>query len=149
MLCSALDKKLSYVYWSMTVDSMTSQRILREIREMERDQAGISEFYKAEPVDNNLLLWTATLFGPPQTNLEGKNVNVEIIIPQTYPFKPPKVRLLTQVSSQFVLADGSICLDILNTAWSPALTIDRVLLSLLSVLTDSPIFRERLRRRAD
>jgi len=133
----------------MKVYAMTSLRILREIREMERDQVGIREFYKAEPVDNNLFLWRATLFGPPQTNLEGKNVNVEIMIPQTYPFKPPTIRLLSQVSSQFVHADGSICLDILNTAWSPALTIDRVLLSLLSVLTDSPIFRERLRRRAD
>jgi ubiquitin-protein ligase len=40
-------------------------------------------------------------------------------------------------------------LDILDTAWSPALTIDRVLLSILSVLTDSHVFRERLRRRVD
>lgn len=120
------------------------RRLIKEYSELEDN-----ENYKAEPVDGNNFLWRATLFGPTQSKIEGKEFDLELQFPNEYPYKPPKVRFLTSISNQHVSKEGKLCLDILDTAWSPALTIDRVLLSILSVLTDSHVFRERLRRRAD
>lgn len=120
------------------------RRLIKEYSELEDN-----ENYKAEPVDGNNFLWRATLFGPAQSKIEGKEFDLELQFPNEYPYKPPNVRFLTPISNQHVSKEGAICLDILDTAWSPALTIDRVLLSILSVLTDSHVFRERLRRRVD
>ena len=120
------------------------RRLIKEYSELEDN-----ENYKAEPVDGNNFLWRATLFGPAQSKIEGKEFDLELQFPSEYPYKPPKVRFLTSISNQHVSKEGKLCLDILDTAWSPALTIDRVLLSILSVLTDSHVFRERLRRRID
>lgn len=86
--------------------------------------------------DKDLFKWTGMIMGPEDSPFAGGLFNVVVHFPVDYPFKPPKVNFTTKIYHPNVNADGLICLDILKGQWSPALTISKVLLSILSLLTD-------------
>ncbi|KII70786.1 Ubiquitin-conjugating enzyme E2 D2 [Thelohanellus kitauei] len=88
--------------------------------------------------------WRATIMGPVSlcVNIQdgspykGGVFFLTIHFPTDYPFKPPKVSFDTKVYHPNISTSGNICLDILRSQWSPALTISKVLLSICSLLTD-------------
>ena len=80
--------------------------------------------------------WQAIIAGPDDSLYAGGLFFLNTHIPVDYPFKPPKVTFSTRIYHPNINTHGSICMDILNSQWCPALTISKVLLSISSLLTD-------------
>ena len=98
------------------------------------------------PSHDNIYNWDGVLFGPNNTPYEDGIFNLKIVFSLDYPFHPPKIFFTTSIYHPNINKDGVICLDILKEEWSPVLTIDKVLLSLSSLLAepnpDDPLVSE-------
>lgn len=106
-------------------------RLQKELANIKKDPPfGIS----AGPRDDNLMIWDATIVGPKDTPYEGGIFRLEILFPNEYPFRPPKVRFLTRVYHPNINLKGGICIDILKDKWAACLMARTVLLSISSLL---------------
>lgn len=112
---------------------MSLKRIQRELQELEKDPPSNCS---AGPIGEDLYHWQATIMGPSETPYEGGVFFLNIHFPADYPFKPPKINFTTKIYHCNISSSGSICLDILKDKWSPALTINKVLLSICSLFSD-------------
>ncbi|KAH8256712.1 hypothetical protein KR038_011047, partial [Drosophila bunnanda] len=108
-------------------------RIHRELQQFMKEPI---EGCQVEPDDEDIFRWKAFIVGPQGSPYEGGVFHLSVVFPQDYPYAPPKVFFLTMIYHCNIASTGNICIDILSSAWSPALTISKVLLSILSLLTD-------------
>jgi ubiquitin-conjugating enzyme (huntingtin interacting protein 2) len=114
----------------------TETRLKKELQDVRADvqsTAGVS----ARPLDeSNLRVLRGAIKGPVDTPYEGGIFHVDITIPSSYPFEPPKMKFSTKIWHPNISSvTGAICLDILKDQWSPALTIKTALLSLQALLS--------------
>lgn len=123
------------------------KRLAKELADMTGKNAPSN--CSAEPINDDLFHWKGMIFGPTGTPFEGGIFQLDIKFPQEYPFRPPKINFITKVYHPNIDSGGSICLDILNNQWSPALTISKVLLSICALLQepnpDDPLFSDAAR----
>ncbi|KAF2982527.1 hypothetical protein EK904_003586 [Melospiza melodia maxima] len=107
--------------------------VVKELNDLARDPPAQCS---AGPVGDDMFHWQATIMGPNDSPYQGGVFFLTIHFPTDYPFKPPKVAFTTRIYHPNINSNGSICLDILRSQWSPALTISKVLLSICSLLCD-------------
>ncbi|XP_067673127.1 ubiquitin-conjugating enzyme E2-17 kDa-like [Haliotis asinina] len=113
---------------------MAMKRITKELHDLNKDPPASCS---AGPVGDDMFHWQATIIGPHESPFQGGVFYLSIHFPADYPFKPPKLAFTTRIYHPNINSNGSICLDILRSQWSPALTISKVLLSITSLLTDA------------
>jgi|TARA_B110000967_G_scaffold209018_1_gene263332 ubiquitin-conjugating enzyme E2 D/E len=111
----------------------TVQRITKELKEFKTDpptncSAGL--------INDDIYNWQATIIGPDDSPYQGGVFTLNIVFSNEYPFKPPKCTFITKIYHPNINSQGGICLDILKDNWSPALTVNKLLLSISSLLTD-------------
>ncbi|KAI9468377.1 Ubiquitin-conjugating enzyme E2 7 [Coemansia sp. RSA 989] len=99
--------------------------------------------------EENIFEWTVTLFGPPDTDYEGGMFKAVLKFPHDYPFEPPTMRFVSQMWHPNIYEDGRVCISILHSPvhdssgyediserWNPAQTVETILVSVLSMLSN-------------
>lgn len=111
----------------------TLQRLQYELKNVkELDEYGIV----IETDETNIYKWTITMQGPDDSPYQEGTFKLSVEFPSNYPFAPPSINFITKIYHCNVNNSGGICLDILKEQWSPALTINKVVLSIISLLND-------------
>ena len=111
------------------------KRLAHHQRELENSPAPLCH---AQPVNSmdDLTNWIGWIEGAQDTPFSNGRFHLSIKFPSDYPFKPPKVKFLTPIFHPNISIEGKICLDILHSQWSPALTVRALLISIASLLND-------------
>lgn len=112
---------------------MLARRLNRELKVIQEEPV---ENCSAGPIGDDLTKWQATIFGPKDTPYENGVFNLNIEFTEEYPYKPPIVYFTTPIYHCNINSKGGICLDILKNNWSPALTINKLLMSICSLLAE-------------
>ncbi|XP_013133770.1 PREDICTED: ubiquitin-conjugating enzyme E2-22 kDa [Papilio polytes] len=116
--------------------NIAAKRIKREFKEVMKSEEVADGTLKLELVNNSWTELKGQIAGPTETPYEGGKFILEIKVPETYPFNPPKIRFLTRIWHPNVSSvTGAICLDILKDQWAAALTLRTVLLSIQALLS--------------
>lgn len=116
--------------------SPTIRRILREAQEI---SSSPSPDYTATPIESDLFEWHFTLKGPPDSVYAGGMYHGRIVLPPTYPLRPPSFRFVTP-SGRFE-ANREICLSISGhheETWQPAWGVRTALVALRSFMETDP-----------
>ena len=114
--------------------SASLKRIKKELIDFNKSPP--ENFYITPKSETELYDLDAGFIGPNNSPYEGGLFKLHILYPTDYPFKPPKCIFLTKIYHPNINSKGEIFMDVLRDQWSPALTIEKILLSISSLLTD-------------
>lgn len=126
----------------MLQNANSVKRIMKELKDIETAEKNkakerCDQVIRIGPVDEtDLYTWRGRIIPPKGSNYYGGLFYLDIKFPTDYPFKPPRIRFITKIYHPNINTNGTICLDILNEKWSPALTISKVMMSICSWLDD-------------
>merc|ERR1711976_619869 len=128
---------MGIIYLKKAMQStMAVNRLQMEIKMLKQGKAkGQNDLFEAYPKsEDNLMEWEAIIKGPQDCPYEGGQWKLSMKFTNDYPQEPPKCMFITPIIH--VNVGSYICLDILQDQWSPAIRIDGLLTSLISLLTD-------------
>lgn len=123
--------------------AIAMRRIQSELNDWHVHPPEGCELIQFEP----LLVWVIRMSGPESASgmsqiYAGENFRVQVKFTDHYPLEPPEVTFVPPSPVHpHIYSNGHVCLDILydgrNGGWSPALTINKLCLSLRSMLASN------------
>eukprot|EP00039_Didymoeca_costata_P017988 m.331653 g.331653 ORF g.331653 m.331653 type:complete len:203 (+) comp16772_c1_seq1:236-844(+) len=121
----------------MSNPKMAVARVKREVAEVKKDKQIQECNIKLDFVESNEFTHLqGEIPGPDDTPFAGGTFKLDIMIPDAYPFSPPKVKFITKIWHPNVSSQtGAICLDILKDQWAAAMTLRTVLLSIQALMS--------------
>lgn len=114
-------------------DNLRLRRLQSEFKEFQKDPP---DNCSVELCDGNINKWNALIFGPVGSPYQNGIFVLSIEFGDGYPFSPPICVFKTYVYHPNINRYGSICLDILKQNWTPAISVSKLLISIVSLLDD-------------
>lgn len=113
------------------------KRVAVEIRSIMRIDPTATDFVTCAPLpDSNCQQFICSVLGPENSPYELGIFHIMLVLSETYPHQAPYCRFLTDVYHPDIAPEGTFNCDILEARWCPALTIDKVLMTVISMLTE-------------
>jgi ubiquitin-conjugating enzyme E2 A len=114
---------------------IAKKRLLKDLLQIQ--SLTVQDGVTAAPfTESNLFEWQAIITGPDDTPYEGGLYELHLSIPCNYPVNAPKVRFKTDIFHPNIYKNGDICIDILQDQWSEVMSIEKILISIRSLLND-------------
>lgn len=142
-------------HMSRKLSASAERRLLKELAMMQNEKEINIEVSlgKDENGVETLDTWNLVIAGPENSPLEGYNLRAVMTFPSQYPYQPPTFRFMSPVFHPNVYEDGKVCIsilhtdqdeiidaEILNSTWTPGLSVRTVCLSVISLLNEPNIF---------
>jgi ubiquitin-protein ligase len=124
-------------------------RLLKDIKQIMKHPLTDNGIYYFHD-DANMMKGYAMIVGPADTPYFGGYYFFKFDFPLDYPFSPPKVTYMTNDGltryNPNLYIEGKVCVSVLNTwdgdKWSACQTVTSILLTLCSLLNESPLVNE-------
>jgi ubiquitin-protein ligase len=134
---------------TQVIQKETVQRLLKDVKQIIKHPLTDNGIYYSHD-ETNMFKGYAMIIGPSDTPYFGGFYFFKFDFPYDYPFSPPKVTYMTNDGltryNPNLYKCGKVCVSILNTwtgdKWSSCQTLNSILLTLCSLLNESPLENE-------
>ncbi|TIA89928.1 hypothetical protein E3P99_01834 [Wallemia hederae] len=136
----------------MAFHATATRRLMTEYKQLSTQSLDDSMFTAGPINEQNLFEWEALIQGPDDTPFEGGVFAATLSFPKDYPLAPFKMKFTPPIFHPNVYEDGNVCISILHPPgddpmmyersserWSPVQSVEKVLLSVISMLAEPNI----------
>lgn len=129
-------------------NSSSAAILMKQYRELTNPRRAIPSFH-ISLIDDDIYHWSiGVMILSEDSPYHGGYFKAQMDFPFDYPYSPPRFRFTPSIFHPNVYRDGNICISILHRSgdsssqelasetWSPAQTVESVLISIVSLLSD-------------